>query len=134
MAETLMILPRPLKCCHCGDPILLVEGHHEVGSLGEVRHDRDCAGWKPCGPVSDGTMRCPESRDGLPCQKKIPNGWHENEGHAGGHWFESDESAATRATDHIDYAVMLQGGEGLDRHSPADCPGLSECKVARWKP
>lgn len=71
--------------------------------------------------ISEGTMRCPEQHEGKPCQKRIPNGWTANEGHAGGHWFQTDESYAQLNNDHYDRGLLLSG-QPTPRHRPEDCP------------
>lgn len=81
-------------------------------------------------PVSDGTMPCPvPSSNGLPCIKMIPAGWTADEGHGGGHWWESPETtAAVEAGAHFD-AVRLMAGLPTALHMPTDC--TPECP--RWR-
>ena len=77
--------------------------------------------------LSDGTMRCPAPSDtGLPCQKRIPQGWTADEGHSGGHWWESDAHREFMDTAHYD-AELLLSGLPFEAHSPADCPGAPKC-------
>ena len=85
--------------------------------------------------VSDGKMRCPVTRDGLPCQKHIPKGWTVSEGHGGGHWFQTDESFASMfmAGAHYDATAALSG-QPFTPHTPADCPDLQECRRKGWTP
>jgi hypothetical protein len=79
-------------------------------------------------PVSDGTMRCPEAHEGMPCQKRIPNGWTASEGHAGGHWFQHDDSYSRIGTDHYDRGLLLSG-QPTPRHRPEDCPDPVGCPL-----
>ncbi|WP_155855392.1 hypothetical protein [Actinotalea ferrariae] len=97
----------------------------------EARHVWDCPPWKPSGPVSDGTLRCPTRRGDLPCQKRIPAGWHENEGHAGGHWFEPDDAFEARSSGrvHVDAAALLSMRPYAE-HLATDCPGPGACSSA----
>lgn len=77
--------------------------------------------------VSDGTMRCPiPSPDDLPCQKLIPKGWTADEGHSGGHWWQSDESFTAMLTSHYDASRALRGLP-YSVHAPSDCPGPPTC-------
>src|SRR4051812_18140031 len=109
METRMVVLPKPLRCVHCGQPILVTEEHRVLNEYGEVRHVRECERWKPSGPVSDGTLPCPESHNGIPCQKRLPEGWHENEGHSGGHWFQSNELAEAMRTGTYDARAALAG-------------------------
>ncbi|MEU6054266.1 hypothetical protein ABZ829_28075 [Streptomyces xanthochromogenes] len=72
--------------------------------------------------MSDGTMPCPVPSDsGLPCIKHIPEGWTAEEGHAGGHWWESPTiTALVDNGAHIDAAALLSG-RPASVHMPADC-------------
>jgi hypothetical protein len=126
----LRVLPKPLTCCHCGEPFADTDTVVWLND-DEGRHDWDCPAWEPRGPVSDGTLRCPERRDSGPCQKTIPAGWHENEGHPGGHWFEPDEHATARRagllhTDHLAALSLLT----FEEHHAGDCPGPGSCRHA----
>lgn len=123
-------VPKPLTCCWCGEPF---EVDDDVRWLtdDQARHVRDCPEWKPSGPVSDGTLRCPKRSGDLPCQKRIPTGWHENEGHAGGHWFEPDDSFEARRTGqvHVDAGALL-AMLPYDEHPASNCPGPDSCPTA----
>jgi hypothetical protein len=82
--------------------------------------------------VSDGTMRCPvpdPEGKGRPCQKRIPVGWRAEEGHGGGHSWQSDASAAAMRTGHFDARALL-AGERFTVHQPEDCPGAPDCVSA----
>ncbi len=136
MAEVRMtVLPRPLRCCHCAEPILLdeayVDGNPAHPELEEMRHVRDCERRVPRGPISDGTLPCPVTHEGIPCTKQIPKGWHENEGHSGGHWFQQHVLAEAMRSGHYD-AVAALSGEPFTIHAPADCPGPT-CPQSHWK-
>lgn len=74
-------------------------------------------------PVSDGTMPCPvpAPETGHPCIKKIPPGWTADEGHGGGHFWQSPGAAAAQARGvHYD-AGQLLSGQPTPYHEPADC-------------
>jgi hypothetical protein len=73
--------------------------------------------------VSDGTMPCPvPSPDhGHPCTKMIPRGWTADEGHGGGHFWQSPRAAELEALGaHYDPAVALSG-QPTPWHLPKDC-------------
>jgi hypothetical protein len=81
-------------------------------------HEPDYA---PRIPVSDGTMPCPvPSPGGLPCSKRIPAGWTASEGHGGGHFWVSPETAQALDTGHYD-ALAALAGKPFTVHQPADC-------------
>lgn len=126
----LRVLPKPLTCAHCGEPFAEDEDVRWLNEE-EARHTWDCPQWKPSGPISDGTLRCPQRHGDLPCQKHIPAGWHENEGHSGGHWFAPDERTEAFAAGelHVDARAML-ALEPFDEHRAADCPDPATCPGA----
>ena len=74
---------------------------------------------------SDGTMPCPvrSPGSGLPCSKHIPRGWTAGEGHGGGHWWVSPETAEAMHTGHYDARAAL-AGEPFTIHQPEDCTPL----------
>lgn len=82
--------------------------------------------WRPRGPVSDGTLPCPETRGDLACTKTIPKGWHENEGHGGGHWFQRPDDRDRLLTHHYDATAAISGLP-FETHAPEDCPGRPAC-------
>lgn len=131
-AVRLAAVPKVAKCVHCAEPILLDDPVIEL-AYDELRHANPCEQWRPRGPVSDGTLRCPESHNGQPCQKKIPEGWHENEGHPGGHWFQDAASYALLDRGHYD-ARALVAGEDAAIHAPEDCPAApgEPCPLKPW--
>jgi hypothetical protein len=123
----LTVIPKPARCAHCGEPLLLTDPVIEIDNgLGELRHAEPCEEWRPRGPVSDGTLPCPESRHGVPCLKTIPEGWHENEGHPGGHWFQPEADAERMRTEHYDTTAAVSGLP-FEPHRPGDCPGRPAC-------
>lgn len=124
----LRVLDKPLTCSHCGDPLLPGEGTTWLNEE-EARHTRQCPPWRPAGPLSDGTLRCPHRREHLPCQRHIPAGWHENEGHAGGHWFAPDNHSPTGEPEHADASSML-ALRPYDSHDPFDCTDPATCPNA----
>jgi hypothetical protein len=80
--------------------------------------------------LSDGTMPCPvpSPDSGNPCIKSIPQGWAADEGHPGGHWWESPAATAAHARGvHYDAALFLSG-QPTPFHEPADCtPACLRC-------
>jgi hypothetical protein len=77
--------------------------------------------------TSDGTMPCPvPSPDGKPCVKRIPAGWTADEGHGGGHWWQSPETSKALERGHYDAAAAISGLP-FAIHQPEDCPGPPEC-------
>ncbi len=61
---------------------------------------------------------CPiPSPDGLPCQKTIPFGWPVEDGHGGGHWWASPETAAIFDGGHYDARALLSG-QPANYHAP----------------
>lgn len=121
------VVPKPLRCVNCAEPILIDEEMVEVDNdLDEYRHVRECEAWEPRGPVSDGTLPCPVRHNDVPCTKTIPSGWHENEGHPGGHWFQRPEDAERMATEHYDVFAAISG-RPFEMHRPEDCPGRPAC-------
>lgn len=125
----LRVLPKQARCYHCDEPLLETDDILETAH-GEQRHARDCPAWVPRGPVSDGSLRCPVTHDGVPCQRRIPQGWHENEGHGGGHWFEPDAHAAAQAAGqlHVDAAAAL-ALQPFAEHPAPDCPTPGNCPL-----
>lgn len=131
----LAVVPKPLRCVNCAEPILLGEATVKIDNdYDEYRHARECETWEPRGPVSAGTLACPESRNGQPCQKTIPSGWRENEGHPGGHWFQDPASYDLLGRGHYDARALL-AGEDAEIHAPEDCPaGPGEpCPLKPWE-
>jgi hypothetical protein len=129
------VIPKALHCGHCGEDILLTEEFRDANpahpELEEVRHVRDCPPWEPRGPISDGTLPCPVTHNGKPCTKTIHKGWRENEGHAGGHWFETPEDREFFRTAHYDIIAMASGLP-FTPHTPEDCPDPWECHEKGW--
>ena len=127
---TWRVLDKPVICCHCGEPFGAAEEILQVNDS-EARHTWQCPVWAPSGPVSDGSLRCPHLHRDMPCQKRIPAGWHQNEGHPGGHWFEPDDLAQARSAGllHTDARAML-ALEPYDEHLAADCPNPTPCPGA----
>lgn len=71
--------------------------------------------------VSDGTMPCPvPSPQGLPCVKRIPEGWTADEGHGGGHFWISPEIEQALERGHYDARAAL-AGQPFRIHQPEDC-------------
>jgi hypothetical protein len=107
------VIPKALHCGHCGEDILLTEEFRDANpahpELEEVRHVRDCP----------------------PCTKTIHKGWRENEGHAGGHWFETPEDREFFRTAHYDIIAMASGLP-FTPHTPEDCPDPWECHEKGW--
>jgi len=85
-------------------------------------------------PISDGTLACPVPSPSTsdPCVKKIPNGWHASEGHAGGHWWMPDRVRQMMNGGHYD-ATKALAGEPFDGHLPEECPG-AECPYLLYLP
>lgn len=125
----LLVLDKPMTCCHCGEPLLADEAVRWLNDE-EAQHVRQCPQWEPAGPISDGTLRCPRSHNNVPCQKLIPAGWHENQGHSGGHWFEPDEHAHARLSGrmHTDATAMLSL-RPFDEHPADNCPDPKTCAL-----
>jgi hypothetical protein len=77
--------------------------------------------------ISDGTMPCPVPSDsGLPCVKRIPEGWTADMGHGGGHWWMSPETSRALDRGHYDARAAL-AGESFTIHQPEQCfPGCPQ--------
>lgn len=86
------------------------------------------ARWAPADrTLSDGTLRCAvRTEAGVPCQKRIPAGWHGYEGHAGGHSYADDETWNRLHAWHYDAGSLL-AGQPTAAHAPQDCPDPDDC-------
>lgn len=65
-------------------------------------------------------MKCPETRNGVPCQKRTTLLSDGTWDHGGGHWFMSDELTACMDAGHFDPANILSMTPLL--HLDVPCP------------
>ena len=93
----------------------------------QILPPKGAAGTADATATSDGTMACPvPSPSGLPCVKRIPQGWTADEGHGGGHWWESPETSRALERGHYDATAAISG-QPFTIHQPEECPGPPEC-------
>lgn len=71
----------------------------------------------------------PDGDPARPCIKLIPKGWAQDEGHAGGHMWMSEDTAAILDGGHFD-ATGAISGQPFSGHLPEDC--TPECP--KWFP
>ncbi|MFF2731743.1 hypothetical protein ACFVS9_28030 [Streptomyces sp. NPDC058008] len=79
--------------------------------------------------VSNGTMPCPvpDPVNGHPCTKKIPPGWTADEGHGGGHFWQSPKVAELQERGvHFDAGSFLSG-------KPTPWHEAKDCTPSCWK-